>query len=108
MAGGLTGTIKVNTEQLQSVASEVDVSIRNLEQTFREIGEIIDRSKNYWEGEGNNRHISTYHSYVDNTAAIFRRFRENVTDLQIIAGNYVLAENTAKEVSGVLETDIIV
>ncbi len=108
MALGANAVIRVNTETLQAVAAEVETSIQKLEQTFTEIGEIVDNSKGYWEGDGNNAHVNKYQSYVENTAKIFRRFRENVTDLQTIAGNYVIAENEAKEASTVLDPDIIV
>ena len=78
--------LKFQTDKLISTAEDVEGKIRRLENVFGEIGHLIDSSRSYWEGDGAESYIRTYHEKLDVIQDVFKRFRDNAENLKIIAG----------------------
>lgn len=108
MAGQTTMTIRVKTEQLVSIANNVETKIQRLEQVFSDIDQTVSTSRQYWEGDGASAFLTAYQSKQDAVQTAFRRFRENVQDLQEIAGVYSQAEQAAVQENAALTTADIV
>lgn len=101
-------TIKVNTAVLEARAEGAEKQIRTVENRFEEIGEIVNRSVSYWEGEAGDAHRREYAEYLEDVKESLARFRENVTDLRKIAGIYRENEQANTETSNELPTDVII
>lgn len=108
MAGQATMTIRVKTEQLVSIAGSVEAKIQRLEQVFSDIDQAVSASWQYWQGDGASAFLTVYRGKQDTIQTAFRRFRENVEDLQEIAGVYKQAEQAAVEKNATLSTAGIV
>lgn len=100
--------IKVSTDQLIKVSGNVETKIQQLEKAMENISEIINSSKGYWNGESHTAFTEAYQKKNDDIAMAFKRFRENVTDLLIIAGVYEQMEKTITQLNQTLQVDLIV
>ena len=100
--------IKVKTEKLISTAGDVETKIQRVEQAFRNIEQTIEASRTYWQGEGASAHIKAYRKKVETVQTALKRFRENVTDLQSIAGIYEKNEAEVLANNQSLNVDLIV
>lgn len=107
MTDSTSMTVRVSTDKLLEAASDVENKVKQLEQVFMNVEQTIRTSQAYWEGDGNTSYIESYKRKTDMTAAIFRRFRENVTDLRTIAGIYKENEINLTESSQRLPTNLI-
>ncbi len=101
-------TIKVNTAVLEARAEGAEKKIRTVENCFEEIGEIVNRSVSYWEGEAGDAHRREYAEYLEVVKESLTRFQENVTDLRKIAGIYRENEQANTETSNELPADVII
>lgn len=101
-------TIRVSTEKLLSTSVEVEGKIRQLEKALNDAQRIVEACKSYWDGEGPTAYITAYREKTEVIEKAFLRFRENVTDLQTIAGVYTQAEKSAVEINQELQVDLIV
>ena len=100
--------LKVQPDRLVSASSDVEAKIRQLEQVFQAMDRTVSSASSYWEGEGVTAHIAAYRRKTEAVQTAFRRFRENVTDLQMMAGIYEEAEAAITDTAGLLPTDVIV
>lgn len=107
MAGQAGITVKVQTERLISTAGDVEAKIRRLERAFAAMGQTVNASRRYWEGDGVASFQAAYRKKNDAVQTAFRRFRENVADLREIAGVYEQSERVITENNGALETNWI-
>lgn len=101
-------TIKVNTAVLEARADAAEKQIRNVENSFETIGEIVNRSANYWEGEAGDAHRREYADYLEDLNEILERFWENVSDLRKIAGIYRENEQAVTAIGNELPSDVII
>ena len=101
-------TIKVKTEKLVSTAGEVEIRIQRVEQAFRNIEQTIEASRSYWQGEGASAHMKAYRKKVEVIQTALKRFRENVIDLQSIAGVYEKNETEVLANNQSLKVDMII
>ena len=108
MSDGSDFIIKTDTQQLVSIANEVDTKINRLEDALKEIDQQVKNSKRYWEGDGNSAHVQTYQTKMDTISQALKRFRENADHLRTIAGTYNQAEDRAKQSASSLRVDQIV
>lgn len=99
--------LRVKTEQLLTTADEASRQIDRMEKAFTDAQNVIEKSRNYWEGSGQDSHVSHYRKRIENIQVALKRFRENVTDLQQMAGVYVEAEKNTTSIAQQLQTDII-
>ena len=100
-------TVRVETDRLISVSGEVEQKIKQLEQAFSDMEQKISASQGFWEGDGASAFMTQYRSRKDIIDTALLRFRENVTDLQQIAGVYVQVEQSALETANALPGDCI-
>ena len=107
MADSLNMTIRVKPDELVTTANDVEDKIKLLEQTFSDVEQIIRTSYTYWEGDGNTSYIGSYKRKEETVATIFRRFRENVTDLRTIVGIYEENERNETENNERLSANLI-
>ena len=84
----LTGQIIVTTEQLRTQASTVRTDLRTMQSQF-------NGSANYWIGEAGNAHRKQYTSRITRIEEMFKRYQEQVKDLEEMAGVYEAAEAAA-------------
>jgi uncharacterized protein YukE len=100
--------LKVKTERLMEVSNEVSQQIRDMQTRLDQIGEIVGRSNSYWEADGQTAYISSYQSEKESIEEALQRFRDNVTNLQTIAGVYAETERAAVELTETLSSDVII
>lgn len=100
--------IKVKTEKLVSTAGDVESKIQRLEQAFRSIEQTMEASQVYWQGEGASAQMNAYRKKVETIQTALKRFRENVTDLQSIAGIYEKNEAEVLANNQTLKVDLII
>lgn len=91
----LTGRIIVTTEQLRTQASAVRTQLRTMQSQFDKLKGLINGSANYWIGEAGNAHRKQYTSRITRVEEMFKKYQEQVKDLEEIAGVYESAEATA-------------
>lgn len=100
-------TLKVSTEALKTKASEVENDIKQLENHFNGIQDILSRSVGYWIGIAGDKARKEFDSKKEDTNMVIRRFREHPGELLAMAGVYEEGERSALEANRALDTDII-
>lgn len=101
-------TIKVNSAVLEARAEGAEKQIMKVENCFEAVGELVNGSLSYWEGEAGDAHRREYAEYLDDVKESLARFRENVTDLCKIAGIYRENEKANAESGNELPADVII
>ena len=99
--------IKVSTDRLKEVAGDVNTQIDRAGNAFSAIEQTVKAASSYWEGEGHNAQFNAYFRRLEQIQVALRRFRENVTDLEKIAGIYEATEAEATELTSSLPNNII-
>lgn len=99
--------VKVSTEVLNAKADSVSKSITIMENCFRELKEVIDRTAYYWIGEAGDQHRRMYIEQQQNIDEMVKRLREHPRDLQTISQTYVTTERAVQEMADVLPGDVI-
>ncbi len=99
--------IKVTPENLKTISGDVEQKIKNVENSFDQLEEIIQKTSVYWEGEGQRSFLQAYKIRSDDYKRIFLSFREHMINLQRIAGVYEEAENENLDFSQELLTAVI-
>lgn len=106
---GMSGMrLKVNTEQLKSISSEVEGYIKDMRRSYNEVENIVNRSNSYWEGEGQTSYLQAYRRKYESVEEALSRFSDNVTNLRTIAGVYETTEADAVDTTDELLSDVIV
>lgn len=100
----MEGTLKVRTEELTQQAGTVKTQIDRMESGFDALKRLVDGTTNFWIGEAGEHHRSQYQSKLEQIETILRRYREQVRDLEEMAGVYVDVEQLNEEISEALPT----
>lgn len=100
----MEGTLKVRTEELTQQASTVRNQIGSMESGFDALKRLVDGTTNFWIGEAGEHHRGLYQNKLGQIETILRRYREQVKDLEEMAGVYVSVEQLNEEISEVLPT----
>jgi WXG100 family type VII secretion target len=100
--------IRVKTEELAAIADEVENQISSMRRQLDVVGNIVNKSTGYWEGEGQNAYMERYRSKSDEVENALKRFSDDVVNLRTIAGIYVTTEEAATEAANSLSSDVIV
>ena len=100
--------IKVTTEVLSSVSTEVTQKINKVQKAFDEVDSVIRSMTSYWEGNGQTQCNQYYQIRQDDYDRILRDFKTHIENLQLIAGGYQEVEIKNTEHSGVLLADVII
>ena len=99
--------LKVSTDVLREVASEVYENISNTRSAFDEIRNIVSSSRSHWEGNGNEAYINSFLRKTDRINEALRRFTENASDLEKMAGVYEAVERENTSITGGLPQNVI-
>lgn len=100
--------LKVSTDVLKTKAGEISGQIRNVENNWNRIHDLIQNSKSYWKGEASDKHRKFLKQNNEDMKKLLKRLQEHPVDLQKMAGIYVEAEAEAAQVSSSLPDDVIV
>lgn len=100
--------IRVATSALEERANATEQRIKDVRSRFERMGQIVQNSRNYWEGEANEAHRREFQEYQDDIEEALARFMENVTDLRKIANVYQEAESETENLSQDLPLDVII
>ena len=100
--------IKVKTEELEKTAGEVERTIKKLEDSFQKTEKVVKSVSSFWEGDGATEFINAFTGRSSVIQTSIRRLKENVIDLEQMAGVYKQAEKEAKEIARSLSSDVII
>ena len=103
----MTDTLKVDTQQLKTTASEVRKQIRLMQQDFDSLQSIVSRSGYYWQGQAADDYRKAFAGQKDTAADAFRRLSKIPDDLEKMAGIYEGNETNLQKTAGALRTDFI-
>lgn len=98
--------IKVTPQELLNQSNLVLEDIREIEKHWKGITDLVNGTKNYWEGEASSTHIGIYQDVEEEVNAIIKRLGDNPVKLQIMAGVYEGAERTAEAAAATLPSDV--
>ena len=101
-------TLRVTPQVLRQKSGEFTTVIRDIENRFRTIEDISDRTRGYWVGDAGDRDRKGYDSFQEEITYIARRLNEHPTDLLQRAGIYEQAERAVVSVDASLKTAGIV
>jgi uncharacterized protein YukE len=77
--------IKVNTDLMIRQSNQVREDVSKIDRNWKGIGDLIKRSKSYWEGEASDAHIKAYKEIEDAVNKVIKSLAENAVKL-ITAG----------------------
>lgn len=100
--------LKVAPDVMKSKAQEVSGQINNISKSWREMCNIINKSKGYWEGEASDCHRKAFDDNKTDMEELLKRLKEHPKDLLEMAGIYLQAESEAQKMASSLPDDIIV
>ncbi|MDO5131596.1 MAG: hypothetical protein Q4D81_01280 [Eubacteriales bacterium] len=100
-------TINVNDESLLGAASTLKERIRNMQESYANVMEIVQNTSRYWVGLAGDEHRSAFQEQQDEIDHILARLSEHPDDLLTIAGIYVEKEKEAEEISRTPVTEVI-
>lgn len=98
--------IKVTPAELKNQSNQVLADIKSIEQHWKSMGDLVNGTKNYWEGDASNTHIRIYKDVEDDVNKIITRLKENPVKLQTMAGVYEETEQNAESKAAELPTDV--
>lgn len=99
--------IKVRTEKLINVASELTKSVDETQKAFQQMEDIVKASCSYWEGRGHDAMVSTYLNRSDDYERIFKAIKTHASNLLEIAGVYAIEERRNTAIATMLAGDVI-
>lgn len=99
--------LKVDTQQLKTIANEVRKQIRTMRQDFESLQTIVSRSSYYWQGQVADEYRKAVAEQEEPTNEALQRLSKIPDDLERMAGIYEETENKAQETANTLPTDFI-
>ena len=100
--------IKVSTQELQAASGQTAGTLQEMKTAFSVIGQAVDRSKGYWQGEAAENHRKVYGDMKETVSEILDRIQEHVNDLQAMSQTYEEGEAAVKEMAADLPSDVII
>ena len=94
-----TGIITVTPEQLSAQSGTVRTKLGEMQNRFDELKTLLSGTSEYWVGEAGDAHRQSYMARIGKIEEMFRRYQEQVTDLETMAGVYRGAEESAKSIA---------
>lgn len=98
----LQGQILVTPERLEEQASVVRAELGEMQDNFQELERLMSGTSAYWIGEAGDAHRKLYTEKLQKIDEIIRRYQEQITDLEVMAGVYSQAETAAANVADTL------
>ena len=80
--------LKVTPERLVQTASEITGRINAVERAFRTIGNTVNSSSSYWEGDASTLHQKKFKELEPEIQRLVLRLKERPDDLLKMAGLY--------------------
>lgn len=98
----LQGQLLVAPERLQEQAGTVKTELGEMQGYFEDLERLMSGTAAYWIGEAGDAHRRLYVGKFQKIEEIIRRYREQVTDLEVMAGVYNEAEANAASIADTL------
>ena len=100
-------SLKVEPNIIKAQSSEIKKEIDNIEKQWKNIQEIVKRTKSYWEGTASTNNQKHYKSLESDLNRSIKKMKIRPTELLEIAQIYVDVETKLQVASSQLPTDII-
>lgn len=98
----IQGQLLVAPEQLQEQAGTVRAELGEMRGYFEELERLMNGTAAYWIGDAGDAHRRLYTGKLQKIDEIIRRYQEQITDLEVMAGVYSKAEAAAANVADTL------
>ena len=99
-------TIRVTPQVLKDQSNLVIGDIKDIKKHWRDIVDLVNGSKNYWEGDASDIHIRILKDVEDDINKLIDRLGQNPVKLQMMAGVYETTEAEAEGASADLPEDL--
>jgi len=99
--------LKVTPAELKKASGEVSKKIADIKAACRELGETIDKSASYWEGEASNLHREKYNKIKEDIETVISTMEHRPADLLTMAGLYDSAEAANMGLAESLQNSLI-
>ncbi|MBO5303962.1 MAG: WXG100 family type VII secretion target [Lachnospiraceae bacterium] len=100
--------LKVSLDKMKSKSTELKNQISNIETNWKNLANVVRKSKSYWQGEASDLHRKYLEECEDEMKEILKRLKEHPSDLLIMMGIYDEAEKKAQQLANTLPDDVIV
>lgn len=91
----IQGQLLVTPEQLEAQAGTVRAELGKMREYFEALERLMDGTSGYWTGDAGDAHRRLYAGKLQKIDEILRRYQEQITDLEVMAGVYKEAETAA-------------
>ena len=98
---------EVRTEELRQAGRQIEVHTAALQRQLEDMQHTVQRTAGCWEGEGGSLCRDAFRSFRDEIETLVARLRQNVTDLETIAGVYEESETAASQMAEELPDNLI-
>lgn len=99
--------LKVSPEEMKKKAEKVQSQINSIKKDWNRIDEIIQKTRNYWEGDASVKHKNHKSMLEDDLSYVLKRLQEHPEDLLKMAGVYEESTQTAQKIANSLPNDVI-
>ena len=99
--------LKVEPEKMHEQANVVRDLCREMENNFKTIEDVMNRTSNYWIGEAGDKHRKIYENQKEDIKSMLKRLSEHPDDLDVMSDNYRSAEKTNVDTAIALPGDAI-
>lgn len=100
--------LKADPATLKAKAEEVQGQINTFENNWKQLAQIVQKTKGYWVGEASNLHQRQYEELAEDVERMLKRLKEHPVDLMKIAGVYEAHEEKAVALAQSLSGDVII
>lgn len=101
------GRLIVDTNVMVEQAEKVRKLGMAISKSFQEMKDVMEKTKYYWIGEAGDLNRKLYQNHIDEIDNMLKRILEHPDDLEVMAGNYDIAEKTNTSTSQGLDSDVI-
>ncbi len=103
----LADAVVVNTELMREKALTAAEKIQKMETALEELEAAVGRTGGYWIGEAANAHRAYFTEKKPEIEEAWKRLKEDVSDLQQMAGIYETGEREAASEAADLPGDVV-
>ena len=100
--------LKVSLDKMKSKSTEITGQINKIEKYWKDLKDVVKRSKSYWKGDASDLHQKYLDECDEEVQEILKRLREHPSDLLAMMGVYNEAEKKAEQIANSLPDDVIV
>ena len=104
-----TNVIRVTPEELKSAAARMESKSQEIQTRTQQMTELVNTlTGRIWSGEAQAEYSRKFTGLQDDITKLHKMIKDQVEHLNIIANEYQTVENTNKETSASLSSDVIV